>query len=317
MAEWTAEQLSNIARPRAVSGFSSTLVIVGPRAVATRSRTCGATSSMKVRSVSGSGGATRVNVPKPRSSARCVSTSAQWSGGPTIASSVSLAGAGAVGGELAGNVVDAPDLARVAAGLARGAVDNGLGLGGGSRRHVVHQRGGPAVGHAPGERQRARLRGAEPDLDRVRRLGPGPHALELVVAAVEAQRPLAAPARAQDRDGLLERLDASPGVSAGAPIACAASRNPPPPSPASKRPPLSRSSVAAAFANTAGGRSGRLPTSWKTRIRSVERGSRQAAPGRRDAGAGRDGPGRRAGRSRAGLRDAPSRAHPQDRRRPG
>ena len=39
--------------------------------------------------------------------------------------------------------------------------------------------------------------------------------------------------------------------------------------PSSKRPPLSRSSVAAALASTAGGRSGRLPTAAKTRTAVV------------------------------------------------
>ena len=76
---------------------------------------------------------------------------------------------------------------------------------------VVHQRRGPAVGHASGERERARLRGAEPDADLVRRLGAEPRAIEPVVAAVEAQRAGVAPARTQDRDRLLERLEALPG----------------------------------------------------------------------------------------------------------
>jgi DNA-binding CsgD family transcriptional regulator len=81
---------------------------------------------MNVRSSSGSGGAMRTKVPNPWSSASWVSASVQWSGGPTIASSVSRAGAGAA----AGDAVDAPDLARVAAGLARSAVHDGLGFGG-------------------------------------------------------------------------------------------------------------------------------------------------------------------------------------------
>jgi hypothetical protein len=77
----------------------------------------------------------------------------------------------------------------------RGAVDDGLRLADYGRRPVVHQRGRPAVGNAPGERERARLVGAEPDLDPVRRRGPRSHALEPVVAALEAQEPAAAKAR--------------------------------------------------------------------------------------------------------------------------
>src|SRR4029453_19415504 len=44
--------------------------------------------------------------------------------------------------------------------------------------------------------------------------------------------------------------------------------------PSSKRPPLSRSSVAAALANTAGGLSGRVPTAGKTRAGPGVRGDR-------------------------------------------
>lgn len=61
----------------------------------------------------------------------------------------------------------------------------------------------------------------------------------------------------------------SAGVRAGAPIECAASRKPPLPVPSSKRPPLSTSSVDAALASIAGGRSGRSWTSAKTRTVSV------------------------------------------------
>src|SRR4029079_8257984 len=53
------------------------LELVCPRPAATRSRTRGATSWMKVRSVSGSGGAIRANVPKPKSRARWVRKSTQ------------------------------------------------------------------------------------------------------------------------------------------------------------------------------------------------------------------------------------------------
>ena len=63
------------------------------RCSATRSRTIGATSRLKAVSVSGSGGAASMKVLKPRSVAKCVRTSAQCSGGPTIAWSPSVAGA--------------------------------------------------------------------------------------------------------------------------------------------------------------------------------------------------------------------------------
>ena len=63
------------------------------RCSATRSRTIGATSRMNAVSVSGSGGAASMKVLKPRSVAKCVKTSAQCSGGPTIAWSPSVAGA--------------------------------------------------------------------------------------------------------------------------------------------------------------------------------------------------------------------------------
>jgi hypothetical protein len=61
----------------------------------------------------------------------------------------------------------------------------------------------------------------------------------------------------------------SPGVRRGPPIASTPSHNAPAPTPSSTRPPLSTSSEAAAFASTAGWRSGRLSTSGSSVIRSV------------------------------------------------
>ena len=55
----------------------------------------------------------------------------------------------------------------------------------------------------------------------------------------------------------------SRGLRRGPPYAAMASQKPPAPRPSSKRPPLSKSIVAAAFAMTAGGRRGRLATSGK------------------------------------------------------
>ena len=59
------------------------------------------------------------------------------------------------------------------------------------------------------------------------------------------------------------RID-SPGPRRGPPIATMASQKAPAPSPSSNRPPLSRSSVAAALASIAGGRIGSDATSGKT-----------------------------------------------------
>ena len=94
MRAMDGEQRLYSIRPRAVSGrllegghasrLLRTAAEAEARRSATRSRTCGATSSMKVVSVCGSGGAASMKVLKPRSSAKCVSTSAQCSGGPTI-----------------------------------------------------------------------------------------------------------------------------------------------------------------------------------------------------------------------------------------
>jgi hypothetical protein len=61
----------------------------------------------------------------------------------------------------------------------------------------------------------------------------------------------------------------SPGVRRGPPKFAISSARPPAPRPSSKRPPLSTSSDAAAFAITAGGRSGRFATSVKNEMRSV------------------------------------------------
>lgn len=83
------------------------------------------------------------------------------------------------------------------------------------------------------------------------------------MAAFEAQIALPAPDLANDRDGLLERAERLAGPRRGPPYASMASQKPPAPRPSSKRPPLSRSIVAAAFAMTAGGRSGKLATSGK------------------------------------------------------
>src|SRR2546429_8779039 len=52
------------------------------------------------------------------------------------------------------------------------------------------------------------FRSTHPDLDRVRRRRSGVEALNAVVLALEVHRALAAPAVAQDRDRLLERVDA-------------------------------------------------------------------------------------------------------------
>ena len=52
-------------------------------------------------------------------------------------------------------------------------------------------------------------------------------------------------------------------------MAAIASQNAPAPSPSSKRPPLRTSIEAAAFAITAGGRSGRFATSGTSPMRSV------------------------------------------------
>ena len=105
------------------------------------------------------------------------------------------------------DVVDAADRARVAARLARGAIDREVCLGGFARRLVGHQRADPAVGDPTGQGQCARPVRADPDLDRVRGRRAGVDAGELVVAAVEAETAaLAAPHRPHDGDRLLQRL---------------------------------------------------------------------------------------------------------------
>lgn len=85
----------------AISGLTYTSATTSPlaslagdhceeaRRSATCSRTCGATSSMKVASVCGSASATRTNVPKPSSVAKRVRTSPQCWDGPTAAWSAS------------------------------------------------------------------------------------------------------------------------------------------------------------------------------------------------------------------------------------
>lgn len=62
----------------------------------------------------------------------------------------------------------------------------------------------------------------------------------------------------------------SPGLRRGPPYAAMASQKAPAPRPSSKRPPESRSIVAAVLASTAGGRRGRFATSGNTSMRSVE-----------------------------------------------
>jgi hypothetical protein len=65
----------------------------------------------------------------------------------------------------------------------------------------------------------------------------------------------------------------SPGVRRGPPKPAITAWKPPAPRPRSKRPPLSTSSDAAAFAITAGGRSGRFATSVKNEMRFVSASS--------------------------------------------
>ena len=209
------------------------------------------------------------------------------------------------------DVVDAADRARVAARLAGGAIDREIRPGGFARRLVRHQRADPAVCHPAGQGECARPVRADPDLDRVRGQGAGVDARELVVAAVEAETAaLAAPHRPHDGDRLLERLEAlrrcqgrsahrvrRVEVAAGADAELEA-------------PPLSRSSVAAALASTAGGRAAGCRRRRRPAPPSSGRGWSPAATACRGGAAGRDGPGRRAGRSRGCRPGARSRVRP-------
>ena len=68
-----------------------------------------------------------------------------------------------------------------------------------------------------------------------------------------------------------------PGVRRRAPIASIASQKPPAPSPSSARPPLSRSSAAAARARTAGGRSGTLSTLGASLMRLVRAATKDSS----------------------------------------
>src|SRR5258707_4621975 len=89
--------LSRFPGLRMISGLlcHTCLSCAAARRAATRSRTRGATSSMKVRNACGSGGPTSRKVLNPKSAARCSSTCTQWPTGPTTCCSVSLAGRGA------------------------------------------------------------------------------------------------------------------------------------------------------------------------------------------------------------------------------
>ena len=75
------------------------------------------------------------------------------------------------------------------------------------KRPVGEGRGDPAVGLAPDQLEHAGAVGADPDPDGVGRCRAGVHAVELVVAAVVAQAPLAAPHQPDDVDGLLGGLE--------------------------------------------------------------------------------------------------------------
>jgi hypothetical protein len=103
--------------------------------------------------------------------------------------------------------------------VAGGAIDRKVFLRGFTRRPVIHQRTDPAVRHAGGQSQCARLVRADPDLDRVRRHGAGVDSLELVVATVEADPapPLHIACMTATASSSAAML--SPGVRAGAPIA--------------------------------------------------------------------------------------------------
>src|SRR5216683_5013605 len=78
--------LSRFPGLRMISGLlcHTCLSCAAARRAATRSRTRGATSPMKVRNARGSGGPTSRKVLNPKSAARCSSTCTQWSTGPTI-----------------------------------------------------------------------------------------------------------------------------------------------------------------------------------------------------------------------------------------
>src|ERR671915_454489 len=104
------------------------------------------------------------------------------------------------------HVVEPPDGARAAAGSRRSLVDALRHLGDRLRRRAA-DRGKPAVGEAPREVEHARLVGADPDADLVRRRRAGVQAAHRVVAALVGDRPLAAPEAADDLDRLLERVN--------------------------------------------------------------------------------------------------------------
>src|SRR5438067_8348525 len=127
----------------------------------------------------------------------------------------------------------------------------------------------PSVAQAPDQRQHPRPVGAEPDPNRVRGHWSRVRARELIELAFEPDPVLPAPQEADHLDRPSSADTDSAAVRAGPLYALIPSQKPPAPRPSSSRPPLRMSSVAAALASIAGGRSGTFATSGKTVILSV------------------------------------------------
>ena len=171
------------------------------RARAPRSRARrGATSSPNSWSRRGSSPA-RMNVPMPSSSAR---------------RSEPIGEIDRVGGELP-DVQEPADLARIAADGFRRLVDRRVALREVARLHVP-QRREPAIAFAPGQREHARLVGADPDRDVVSRSRPALGAVHMMVPPVgEDAAPLARVPQFSDHvDRLLEGGDGLAGAEPGA-----------------------------------------------------------------------------------------------------